>query len=77
MKDIQTDLALVMQTEHGRRIIRHLVDISGCDTVTFTGDYGQDCYDRGRQALGQKLKNLAHNADFELYIQMLRDTNNG
>lgn len=77
MTDIQTDLGLVMQTTHGRRVIKHIVDISGCDAVTFSGEYGQDCFDRGQQVLGQKLKNLAYEADFEMYMQLLRDAHNG
>lgn len=73
-KDITTDMALVLETEHGRRVIKHLLDTSGVDAVCFTGDYGQDCYDRGQQAMGQKIKNLAWQADHERLIQMWRES---
>lgn len=72
--NIHTDTALVMRTEHGRRLIKHILDISGCDAVTFTGEYGQDCFDRGKQAMGLKVKNLVKEADFDLYLTILRES---
>lgn len=74
MRDIQTDMGLVMQSEHGRRLIKHLLDISGCDGLSFEGSYGKDCYTQGQRALGLRIKNLAYEADFERFIHMLRES---
>lgn len=77
MSDLQTDMSLVLETEHGRRLMKHLIDSSGCDAVKFTGEFGQDSFTRGQQSMGIAIKNLAFDADLERYIQLIRESHYG
>lgn len=73
MADINTDMDLVLRTEHGRRVIKNLLDSAGVDSVVFTGDYGKDCFNQGKQALGIKIKRLAKESNFDAYIELVKD----
>lgn len=73
MRDEHTDLALVMQTAHGRRLIQTILDMAGVNATGFTGDPQRDTFNAGKREIGRGLEAMARATCFEDYILMVRE----
>lgn len=74
---VKTDISLVMSTEHGRRLVRFLLDITGVESSGFTEDERRDTFNAGKREIGIILTNMVRDADFDQYIQMVVEARNG
>lgn len=77
MTNIVADMNDVLKTEGGRRVIAYVLDISGMETSSFTGDATRDTFDTGRRSVGLQVASLAREADIDLYLKTLKENYNG
>lgn len=73
-RDLDTDLRTVLRTDAGRAVLASLLAHTNLEGPGFTGDHSRDIFDSGRRSVGLYLASWIKGADFEAYIQLLRET---
>lgn len=73
----QLDVKNVLETEHGRNLITRLLQITGVDEEGFSSDPSVAAYAAGRRSVGLWLQHELKSASLDLYLQLLRESENG
>lgn len=70
------DLRAVMRTPEGRRVFARVLERTGVESISFTGN-SQTFFNEGRRSVGVELKNLLKASMPEEYLIMVQEGLNG
>ena len=77
MSNLDTDMALVMGTAHGRRVVASLLALTNVEGVDFTADERRDTFNLGRRSIGVYIADWVKQADYDLYLRMIEEQRHG
>lgn len=68
------DIKKVMETPHGKRVLNHILQISGLDKLSFDPANDRNThFNEGRKYLGSRIRDLMQDADIGLFFETLKD----
>ena len=70
---IEDDILDVMRTEGGRRVMAHLIALTGFSSPKFTSDPTGATVMLAEKAYGAKLVRTLQELDFDLYMKMIKE----
>jgi hypothetical protein len=71
--NLDEDLADVLRTEQGRRIVASLLAHTNVESHGFTDDARRDTFAAGQRSVGTYLLGWVRSVDYDLYERMMRE----
>lgn len=71
------DWEQILSTEGGRRVLNEIIDYSGFQRQSFTGQTNQTIFNAGMQRVGQHVFETAGQVSADLFLQLMKEKING